>query len=188
MKNYDYQKQLHAVWEKAVKLYSGGQRDASTYFSPEETAFLDSIGASAQEIYDFAEDYAGAGEPDFTSVAMMHDVRRSYFLEVQKGQMSNRMIDMNTLPAKDAEVEGIRWLPRIIPKAKVKLRGELDPDLMYGCGGDRNFFKEHDIHPAEFLRLVWANEDNEQAVIAWVARRSKTAAQESPETGEACTL
>ncbi len=46
---------------------------------------------------------------------------------------------------------------------------------MYGCGGDRRFFKQHDIHPAEFLRVVWANENNDAATIDWVEARSKAA-------------
>ena len=29
-----------------------------------------------------------------------------------------------------------------------------------------------DIHPAEFLSLVWRNGDNDNATIDWVVRRS----------------
>ena len=32
----------------------------------------------------------------------------------------------------------------------------MDPDIMFGCGGDRAFLSEHNIHPADFLREVWA--------------------------------
>ena len=34
-------------------------------------------------------------------------------------------------------IDGIAWLPRILVKARLKLRGEMPADLMYGCGGDR---------------------------------------------------
>ena len=84
MKNYDYQKKLSKIWEKAVSLYKKKKRNANTYFTKTEKAFLDSIGATSQEIYDFAEDYVHDGEPDFATMAMIHDVRRSYFLEKQK--------------------------------------------------------------------------------------------------------
>ena len=77
------------------------------------------------------------------------------------------------MPAKADAIKGIAWLPRLIPKAKAKLRGELPSSLMYCCGGDRRFFSEHDIHPAEFLSLVWRNENNDAAIVDWVAARTR---------------
>jgi len=65
------------------------------------------------------------------------------------------VLDESKLPPKADAVKGIAWLPRLIPKAKAKLRGELPASLMYSCGGDRNFFKEHAIQSSEFLSLVW---------------------------------
>ena len=65
-------------------------------------------------------------------------------------------------------MDGIPWLPRIIKKAEAKLRGEMAPDLMYGCGGDRNFFREHRLNPADFLRHVWAADGDEAKVLAYV--------------------
>jgi len=179
MKNYDYQKALQAIWQKAVDLYQAGNHDGSTYFNEAELEFLSSIGASSQEIFDFAEDFVDGGRPDFTTVALIHDLRRSYFREVQNGTTSQEILDPITLPSMNSEAEGIRWLPRIIAKAKAKLRGELHPDIMYSCGGDRHFLKTSDIHPAEFLRVVWENEDNDQATIDWLVRRVK---------GEAATV
>jgi hypothetical protein len=61
-------------------------------------------------------------------------------------------------------------LPRLIPKAEAKLRGEMPADLMYCCGGDRKFFKTHNIDPAEFLRKVWDARGNQAEVVAWVKR------------------
>ena len=82
------------------------------------------------------------------------------------------MIDESSLPARTEAVRGITWLPRLLPKARAKLRGELPPSLMYGCGGDRKFFKERDILPAEFLSLVWRHEADDAAIVDWVVRRS----------------
>ena len=80
-------------------------------------------------------------------------------------------MDSQTLPAKTDEARGIAWLPRIIPKAKAKLRGELPPDTMFCCGGDRNFFRTNDIHPSEFLRVVKDAGDDEETIIDWVVSR-----------------
>ncbi len=176
MKNYDYQKQLREVWEKAVQLYANGNRQPDSYFNQTEAEFIASIGVTAQEIYDFAEDYNSGGEPDFATFALIHDIRRSYFLDKQKGVHSSNTLDPATLPPKDSEARGIRWLPRIIEKAKAKLRGELHTDIMYSCGGDRAFLKENDIHASEFLRVVAENEDDEQKIIDWVANRSPVVA------------
>ncbi|QYY35796.1 DUF5069 domain-containing protein [Ruficoccus sp. ZRK36] len=172
MKHYDYQKHLHSIWEKAVTQYEGGQRDAQTYFDTDEEMWLRANGITPQEIYDFAEDYVSSGEPDFATFAMICDVRRNYFFEKMKGKASGKIVSNDSYTPKDAEVDGIRWLPRIIEKAKAKLHGELDDDTMYGCGGDRAFLKEHDIHPAEFLRIVAEHEDDDRAVIDWVKQRS----------------
>ncbi len=175
MKNYDYQKQLREIWDQAVKLYADGNREPESYFNEKEAEFIASIGVTAQEIYDFAEDYNSGGEPDFATFALIHDIRRSYFLDKQKRVSSGKILDPETLPAKDSEAKGIRWLPRIIEKAKAKLRGELHPDIMYSCGGDRRFLKENDIHASEFLRVVAENEDDEQKIIDWVANRTSAA-------------
>ena len=171
MGNYNYQKTLKAIWQKAVDLYRSGNHDGATYFNQEELEFLSSIGANAQEISDFAEDFITSGEPDFTTVALIHDVRRAYLRESQHGDSSKDMLDPTTLSAMDSKAEGIRWLPRIIQKAKAKLRGELHPDIMYSCGGDRHFLRTNDIHAAEFLRVVWENEADDQAIVDWVVRR-----------------
>ena len=173
MKNYDYHKNLSKIWEKAVALYRKNKRGANTYFTKTEKTFLNTIGATSQDIYDFAEDYVHDGEPDFMTMAMIHDIRRSYFLEKQKGRFSSRQLVPEKLPPKEKKIRGIVWLPRIIEKAKSKLRGELDPDTMYDCGGDRRFFKANDVHPAEFLRVVWKYDNNRKAIIDWVASRSK---------------
>ncbi len=154
-----------------MKLYAAGQAGPAGYFSAEESAFLAANGLTAQNLYDYAEDQKNYGEPGYDRALAIELVRRDYFLNIQGGKASPRVIDPATLPAKTDAVQGIAWLPRLIPKTKAKLRGELPASLMYCCGGDRAFFKEHDIHPAEFLTLVWRNGDNDTATIDWVLRR-----------------
>ena len=72
------------------------------------------------------------------------------------------------LPARDAELDGIPWLPRILQKARNKLRGENCPGIMFGCGGDRRFLSQHDLHPADFLRVVWSAGDRDERVLHFV--------------------
>lgn len=173
--HYTFHQELKAVWEKAVKTYESGNRDSGTYFNKKETAFLDSIGHTAQEVFDFAEDFVGAGEPDFETFLLIAGLRRHYFLNVMNAEKCDKVVDTGDLPPKTDSVRGIEWLPRIIPKARAKLRGEMSDDLMFGCGGDRKFFKTHDIHPAEFLAFVMQNFDNDDVIIDFVVSRSKTA-------------
>jgi hypothetical protein len=45
---------------------------------------------------------------------------------------------------------------------------------MYSCGGDLNFLKNNgDIHPADFLRQVWAAGDDDQKLASWVAAQAR---------------
>lgn len=175
MKHYEFSTGFRALYDRAVQLYGAGQRGAETFFSAEENAFLAANGLTAQNLYDYAEDQLAGGEPGYDRALAIELVRRDFFLNVQQGRASLRVLDESTMPPKDAAIEGIAWLPRLIPKTKAKLRGELPPSLMYSCGGDRRFFREHDIHPAEFLSLVWRHENDDAAVVRWVAQRSRSA-------------
>ena len=156
------------LFEKSVTKYHQGHEKASGLVDEAGSQFLRSIGYSEQEFFDFVEDFAKGGEPTLETALSVAEVRRDYFLEEQKGQFSPKTISMTDLPSKDAEIEGIGWLPRLMPKAEAKLRGEMPPDLMYGCGGDRKFFKAHNINPAEFLRRTWAASGNQEKMVAWV--------------------
>jgi hypothetical protein len=165
---YRWYAQLHDLFRAAVEKYQGGQRDAGTYFTAGETAYLAGIGQTPQEIYDFAEDHARGGDPDWETVLLISAARRDFLLDAQGGVMSTRVIAMEDLPAKEATLEGIAWLPRLIQKARAKLRGEMPADLMYDCGGDRRFFEEYGLHPADFLRVAWAADGDAQKILRYV--------------------
>ena len=172
MNHFTFPQQFQALYDKAVGLYARGQRGADTYFTADETAWLAANGIAPQHLYDYAEDHNGYdGEPGFGHALTIETVRRDYFLNAQRGRASATRLDESALPAKADTVRGIAWLPRLLPKARAKLRGELPPSLMYCCGGDRRFFKERNILPAEFLALVWRHEQNEGAIVDWVAQR-----------------
>ncbi len=173
MQHYDFPTRFRRIYDHAVALYAKGQRGADTFFDRDQLAFLTANGITAQHIYDYAEDHNNYnGEPGFENALTIETVRRDYFLNAQQGRASTTVLDESKLPAKTDAVRGIEWLPRIIPKAKAKLRGELPPSLMYCCGGDRRFLKAHDILPAEFLALIWRHENNDEAIIDWVAKRT----------------
>lgn len=166
----DWKKTFRTLFNLAVDHYRSGRRGAETYFSPAEIADLASFGYRAQELYDFAEDRVKYGEPDLDTALEIAAVRRDYFLQVQDGKLTDKRIDVATLAPKDAALDGIVWLPRIIGKAKAKLRGEMPDALMYGCGGDRKFFKDNNVDPVKFLHAVWMADGDEQFLIDFVKK------------------
>jgi hypothetical protein len=172
MKHYDFADKFRALYDKAVGLHAAGLTDKTVYFTAAEQEFLAANGISVQTMFDYAEDHNNYGEPGYECALEIETVRRDYFLNVQHGKPSAIVLDVAKMPAKTDAVKGIEWLPRLLLKAKAKLRGELPASLMFSCGGDRNFFKTYDILPAEFLSLIWRNGDNDAATVDWVAARS----------------
>jgi hypothetical protein len=168
MASYNWTERLRAIYDKTIDLYRGGNRDLSSYFTQEETSWLASVGLRPINLYDWAEDVTGAGEPDWNTALLIAAARRDYFLVHQKGATATTVTEAAELPPKTEELDGIPWLPRIIAKATCFLKGGLCHDIMYGCGGDRRFLKEHDIHPADFLRVVWASGGDQAKVMAYV--------------------
>ena len=168
--NYNWAKAFRELFEDGLDVYRAGKRDAKQMFDKSQARFLAEIGATTQEVFDFVEDSFHGGDPGFETALLITATRREYFLSVQKGKRSNRVIDMDKLPSKSAQLDGIEWLPRIIEKAHAKLRGEMPPELMYCCGGDRAFLHEHGIHPSDFLREVWAAGDDHQRILEFVRK------------------
>jgi hypothetical protein len=154
MNDHEWPDRFRAVFAEGVKRYRAGRRSVDGFFDPEALAFLAGIGCGAQELFDYVEDYCHGGDPSFETVLLVTAIRRDHFLNVQNGRPSGVVRAADTFPAKTDQLDGIAWLPRIIAKARAKLRGELPPELMYGCGGDRPFLRRHGMHLADFLHLV----------------------------------
>lgn len=171
MSCYDWPIEFRRVYEAGQKRYAGGERVPEKLFTKGELEFLNAIGCTAQEMFDFIDDLARYGEPAFETVLLTQSVRRDFFMVEQGGVHSNHRISMDDLPSKKDEVDGIAWLPRLIQKARAKLRGEMPADLMYGCGGDRPFLREMNVELSEFLRLVWSAEEDDRKIIDYVKRR-----------------
>lgn len=161
--------QFLQLFEHACQRYAAGQRDWDLIFTPTEEQFLHSIGYQRREMFDFIEDYQQEGEPSAGTALLIAAVRRDYFFHVQRGQRSQHRLLPSDLPTFGDALGGVVYLPRILAKARAKLRGELDPDIMFGCGGDRHFLREHgNLPPADFLRSVWLAGDDDTAVLAIV--------------------
>jgi hypothetical protein len=170
----DWVGEFRELFERKVAAYKNGTRSAGAMFSQEEEDFLRSIGATPQEIFDFVEDWCDDGEPDPETVLAITRIRRDYFFQEQQGRFSEHSIMTSELPSRHESLAGLEWFPRIIEKAKAKLRGELPADLMYSCGADRRFLKKVNIDPAEFLRVVWEGGDNVDHILKFVTDRTKT--------------
>ena len=171
MSNYTWETTFRELYDRRCEKYRAGDQGHSGWFSEADEAFLKEIGYSDVEFFDFVEDYCVGGEPTPETAVLVAAVRRDYLNVVQEGKTSDQVVPASNLPPKDGELEGYRWLPRIIAKARAKLRGELDPDTMYGCGGDRAFLSEQDVHPADFLRAVWAADGDDEKIVEYVKGR-----------------
>ena len=75
------------------------------------------------DIFDFAEDWLCEGEPDLPTFLLIHEQRRDYFWEVQKKVASTERLDSSTLPPKDSDINGIRWLPELFRRQKQNFGG-----------------------------------------------------------------
>ncbi|MBK1884016.1 hypothetical protein JIN85_16470 [Luteolibacter pohnpeiensis] len=166
--------QFLTLFDRCVAAYQGGDKDFENYYSEVDLSFLASIGYQPREFFDFVEDYCEYGVPSISTALLVAAARRDFFLTVQHGVPSTNRVTADDVPAKTAEFHGIPYFARIIPKAKAKLRGELDPDLMFGCGGDRRFLANNgDIPLADFLRNVWACGDDDEKLATWVKDQIK---------------
>ncbi|HSI85773.1 MAG: DUF5069 domain-containing protein [Candidatus Methylacidiphilales bacterium] len=163
-----WQNTFEALFKQGAERFSEGTRGATRIFTPEEIQQLEAIGFRAQEIYDFVEDHINYGEPFLKTILAVQAVRHEYFVKEQGGVLPADRFRVADFPAKTDAVEGISWLPRLIMKARAKLRGQLPDELMYGCGGDRHFFAEHRLDPAALLRKVWNAGDNSAAIVQYV--------------------
>jgi len=54
------------------------------------------------------------------------------------------------------------------------IRGEMNPDLMYGCGGDRPFLRQHHLTLPQFLQLVRDKGDDDRAIVDAVKHAATT--------------
>ncbi|MBL9118064.1 MAG: DUF5069 domain-containing protein [Verrucomicrobiaceae bacterium] len=171
--SYSWATEFCDLFGRCVDRHRAGETSFANWFGAGDKALLESIGYTEQEFFDFVDDHCRyGGDPSVETALLVAAVRRDYFNVVQQGKRSGKVVPPSELPPKPAMMDGIPWLPRVMAKARAKLRGEMDPDTMYGCGGDRQFFTSHDIHPADFLRVVWAAGDDDARILNFVKTKS----------------
>jgi len=159
---------LEKIFRQAVEKYLAGKRGAEALFTPEHATFLGSLGSTPQELYDFVEDWCALGEPSFGMALRITEVRAEYFFLEQYLERSSDIVRPDSMPSGNATLGGFVWLPRIIAKARAKLRGEMPADTMFGCQNDRAFLKKVGIDPAQFLRVVWSAGKNDEEILEYV--------------------
>lgn len=165
----DWNDRFLALFDKCVILYRKGNHDFTSYYDAADEALLGKIGYAPREFFDFVEDHCEFSAPSATTALLVAAVRRDYFHVVMEGRDGTRDVTSNDVPSRGDELDGIPYLPRILAKARAKLRGDLDPDMMFGCGGDRGFLQQvGGIHPADFLRRVWSAGDDDQKIVEWI--------------------
>jgi hypothetical protein len=161
------------LFDRCSDRFRAGDTDFETYYSAADLKFLGTIGYQKREFFDFVEDHCDDDKPSISTALLVAAVRRDYFQTVMQGKLGEKCLCRDDVPAFEEEIAGIAYLPRLIAKGRAKLRGELDPDLMFGCGGDRKFLSTHgNIHPADFLRHVWAAGDDDRKIIDWVKQQA----------------
>lgn len=172
MKNYPWDSIFTNLYERCLESYRGGDTDYNNWYDEGDHNFLKSIGYQPLEFFDYVEDFAVHSDPTPTTTLMIASVRRDYLDVVQGGQQSELTVRSADLPPKDSDLEGHVWLPRILAKARAKLRGELHPESMYCCGGDREFLRKLDIAPSDFLRVVWSAGDDDSKILNYITAHS----------------
>jgi hypothetical protein len=171
--NFHFHRSLSLLWETCVRRYRSGQQSPSDFLTESELKTLRQSGLGVMDLFDYVEDFCGGGDPDRDTFLMVAGIRRAYFLIEQKGVFSTREMKESELPGRQESFGGITWLPRIIAKAEAKLKGEMESSIMYGCGGDRAFLRDLDIHPADFLQAVWLYSGDLQKILEWIKLSAK---------------
>ena len=128
----DWKQRFRALFNEGVERHKAGRQSPNTMFEADEIQFLESIGCSSQEMFDFCDDYVRWDDVIYDHVEELQTVRYEYFKNELNSKPASRRMEMGEFPEKSDEVEGIAWLPRLIVKARAKLAGQLPTDLMYG--------------------------------------------------------
>ena len=168
--------------EMVARFHTQGGSHGEQFVLLHEREVLASMGYTPQEMYDYVEDYAQLGDPSPSTILLIAAARRSFFLTVQRGIAGSAQLRDTDLPRKEETLQDIGYLPRIIRKAEAKLYGTLPSSMMYYCAEDRAFLRTHgDIHPADFLYVVWGAHGDRQKVISYVLRMMDDAKSRRPE-------
>src|ERR1700743_1231265 len=98
MSTSSWEQTFSDLFNASVAKYKKGHEKAAGLVDAKGKEFLDSIGHTEQEFFDFVEDFAKGGEPTLETALKIATIRRDYFLKEQKGRPSNHLISMAELP------------------------------------------------------------------------------------------
>ena len=77
-----------ALFDRSTQKFQSGNPDWETYYTPEDLAFLASIGYQPREFFDFVEDFCGEGTPSIhfdrsphcgSAARLFHDGAKGHF-------------------------------------------------------------------------------------------------------------
>lgn len=172
--------------DAVTRYYEQAITPAASFFLPDESAFLAEIGYTPAEMYAYVQEYATRGVPSPSTILLIAATRRTFFITSQRGIFGNAQpVTEADLPAEEEDFQEIPYLPRIMRKAEAKLHGTLGEDLMYYCAKDREFLRNHgNIHPADFLYLVWSAHGDRQRIITQVINAIKAEQAKHPDKKE----
>lgn len=157
--------------EMVARYHEQQPSQGERFVLPHEQEFLESIGYTVQEMFEYVAEYATQGIPSPGTILLIAAARRSFFLTVQRGIVGREQLRDADIPGEDEVLQDIVYLPRMIKKAEAKLHGTLPVGMMYFCDKDRSFLRDHgNIHPADFLYVVWGTHGDRQKVISYILR------------------
>ena len=151
-----------------------------SFFTQDEQIFISSIGSQAREIYGYIAEYAMRGIPSPSTVLLITTVRRHYFMTTQRGMMSSTdLVTEADLAGENEVFHDVPYLLRLMQKAEAKLSGRLSPEIMYFDAKDRACLKQcGNIHPADFLNLVWQCRGDKTKVLTAIKHLIRTNASD----------
>ena len=118
--------------------------------------------------FDYAEDAVNNAPSINRSV--IEQVRREYYLHIQKALLRQTEFRPPNSPPKAMPSTGLLGYHASCQKPEGSFSAIRRDNVLLWWRP--NFLATHDIHPAEFLRIVWANLDDDQGIVEFVKRRS----------------
>lgn len=151
--------------ETSIRVQSGLSTPAESLLAA-EIAFLEQNGISATDFLADVALFCNGGTLSPSTSLLVAAVRRDYFLIMQQGQAaSTAPLTEGDLPDPNQDFSGCVCLPRILAKAVAKLHGTLPKGVHFPSKDDLSFLSRYYIHPADFLRTVWATRADSESTL-----------------------
>ena len=174
MNEYEWAEQFRQVWDRGVAAYKSGNGKPQTLFNRTRQRISWPLSAApTRSSLILWRIFAEAANQSMIQCYWSRLPAEIIFTPCSTVSHPGKSFHGSAPSQERGNSAGIAWLPRLIVKAQAKLRGEMPAELMYGCGGDRPFLHGINTHLADFLRLVWAVDGDQQKVLAFVREQIK---------------